>query len=97
MNFRTIGVTKKLLSKPINLSNIMSRNYYCEKWIKQQEMEKLKQMDLTSLETLNMNKKDIFFNNQIKKILEQNNKIQAQNEKILSSFVNLETNTTNIK
>jgi hypothetical protein len=97
MNFRTIGVTKKLLSKPTNLSNIISRNYYCEKWIKQQEIEKLKQMDLMNIETLNMNKKEIFFNNQIKKILEQNNKIQIQNEKILSSVTELQTNTNKIE
>lgn len=96
MNFRTIGLTKNLLSKPTNLSNIISRNYYCEKWIKQQEIEKLKQMDLMTIETLNMNQKEIFFHNQIKKILEQNNKIQIQNEKILSSIINLQTNTTNI-
>lgn len=99
MNFRTIKITKNLLSKPTNLSNIISRNYNCEKWIKQQEIEKLKHTDLMTIKTLNMNKKEIFFHNQIKKILEQNNKIQIQNDKILLSITNLQsisTNTTNI-
>lgn len=97
MNFRTIKIGKNLLLKHNNLNITIGRNYYCEKWIKQQEMEKLKQMDLISIETLNINKKDIFLNNQIKKISEQNNKIQTQNEKILSLLTNLEINTTNKK
>jgi len=97
MNFRTIKITKNLLSKPVNFSNIISKNYHCEKWNKQHEMEKNKQIDLITIETLNMNQKEIFFHNQIKKILEQNNKIQIQNEKILLSFTNLQTNITNEK
>lgn len=96
MNFRTIKITKNTLSKSTNLSNIVSRNYYCEKWIKHKEIEKLKQMDSMTIETFKLNDKEIFYHNQIKKILEQNNKIQIQNEKILSSITELQTNTTNI-
>lgn len=96
MNFRTIKITKNLLLKHNNITNIVNRNYYCEKWIKQQEMEKIKKIDLMSIETFDVNQKDNFFNNQIKKILEQNNKIQTQNKKILSLLINLDTNSTNI-
>lgn len=96
MNFKTIKITKNLLTKYV-LSNITSRNNRCEKWIKQQEIEKLIQIDLTTIETLKLNNKEIFFHNQIKKILEQNNKIQIQNEKILSSIINLQTNTNELE
>jgi hypothetical protein len=73
MNFRTFKITKKLLLKPINFYDTRYRNYHCEKWIKEQEIEKIKQLNSMTIKSLNMNQKEIFFHNQIKKILEQNN------------------------
>lgn len=68
-------ISKIFFPSTFGYRNIIKKNYYCEKWIREQEINKLKSTNKISIESLNLNQKEMHFDNQIKKILEQNNKI----------------------
>lgn len=99
MNFRSLLITRKLAINyykyPLlnQILPVQTRNYYCEEYEKKQKIKNKFNNDLITAESLKFDDKELFFYNKFIKILEQNNKIQIQNEKILSSIINLETNT----
>lgn len=101
MNFRILVITRKFATNyykyPLlnQIVPIQTRNYYCEEYEKKQKIKNKLENDLITAESLKFDDKDFFFYNKFKKILEQNNKILIQNEKILSSITELQTNTTN--
>ena len=102
MNFRILPISKKIVTNyyknPLNqIVSIQTRNYYCEEYEKKQKFEKLLKDDLITANILKLNDKEIFFHNQIKKILEQNSKIQMQNEKIILSMTNSQNNTNEME
>ena len=101
MNCKTLQIARNLFlnsigyTKSFYFSHIQYKNYHCEKWIKEQKIKKYLENDLTIIKSLNLNQKEIFFNNKIDKILEQNKIIKIQNEKISSIIANLHNNTNN--
>ena len=94
MNFRSFVITRKLAINyykyPLlnKIIPVQTRNYYCEEYEKKQKINNKLENDLIIAESLKFDDKEFFFYNKFKKILEQN-------EKILSSIINLQTNTTN--
>jgi len=98
---KLLRITKKNLSykminnvKPITNSYLIpSRNYYCEKWIEEQEILKIKDQEFKKLVSVKLNDQDFFLYNEIKKNSEQNEKIisllKKQNEDIEIMIKNL--------
>ena len=70
----------------INYGQNQLRNYNCEKWNKEQELLKIKNLEFEKIISMNLTQKETFFYSELNKISEQNNKIILnlikQNEEI---------------